>query len=369
MAQERLTLEGEEAGSLLACHHLQRYELAARLCAGLRVADVCCGTGYGTAMLAATASEVVGVDIDAATVADAARRHEGLRFVVADAVAWLLGEAAGVEAVVMFEGLEHLDEPELAVRALERLRAAGVRVVVSVPNGRTFQEENEFHRTEYDERGALELAERLGGAVLHQYLAEGSIVLGAGPGELSSSVHLLERAEGEYANHFLVVAGFPAEALEGEHARGNVALAPYHNRYMRALEGANRELWRTNQRIARGHWGTYDAAAASLLKRVQRAEAAAAEAERQAQEAERQAQEAERQAQEAELRARHAEERFALERDIAQRNHDMYEQMVRWYDAPRYRAVDALRNGLLRVPGLRQAAVASWRAITRRRAR
>jgi 2-polyprenyl-3-methyl-5-hydroxy-6-metoxy-1,4-benzoquinol methylase len=48
----------------LVLEHLVRYRFAAPFSDGLRVLDVGCGTGYGTDMLASTASLTIGVDSD-----------------------------------------------------------------------------------------------------------------------------------------------------------------------------------------------------------------------------------------------------------------------------------------------------------------
>src|SRR5918995_1419853 len=42
--------------------HLAVYEWIAARCAGLRVADLACGEGYGSDLLAHSAAEVIGVD-------------------------------------------------------------------------------------------------------------------------------------------------------------------------------------------------------------------------------------------------------------------------------------------------------------------
>src|SRR5512132_3239087 len=42
--------------------HVAVYEWIAERCAGLRVADLACGEGYGSDLLAERASEVIGVD-------------------------------------------------------------------------------------------------------------------------------------------------------------------------------------------------------------------------------------------------------------------------------------------------------------------
>ena len=51
--------------------HWHRYAFAQRFAAGKRVLDAACGEGYGTAMLAGTAAQAVGIDIDAASIAHA----------------------------------------------------------------------------------------------------------------------------------------------------------------------------------------------------------------------------------------------------------------------------------------------------------
>ncbi len=80
---ERLTLEAAQADTMLASEHRQRYDFVAPLLSDLRVLDLCCGSGYGTAILAARAREVVGVDRDVATIETAQatigarqRKHE-----------------------------------------------------------------------------------------------------------------------------------------------------------------------------------------------------------------------------------------------------------------------------------------------------
>src|SRR6185295_9361871 len=66
--------------------HLAAYHLVAPMVAGLRVLEAGCGEGYGAALLAASAREVVGVDYDAPALALARRRHRApnLDFRVAD---------------------------------------------------------------------------------------------------------------------------------------------------------------------------------------------------------------------------------------------------------------------------------------------
>jgi 2-polyprenyl-3-methyl-5-hydroxy-6-metoxy-1,4-benzoquinol methylase len=274
--QERLTLEAISANTLIACEHVHRYRVAASLCAGLRVVDLACGSGYGSAILRERAASVVGVDNDAATV-DMARatvgRETDIEFVAADAVEYLqrrLGEDH--DAIVCLEGLEHLADLEGAVAALSELARDGMKLVVSVPNSRTFAEENEFHLTDFGFDEAVQLAEKLAGAtVLYQFLAEGSLIQGAKAEALDVDRPLDGHGEPEYANHFIVCANLDGR-LESSFPplRMQLAAAPVYNRHMLTLERANRDLWRENARLGRERLGHGDAGAATVLFRMQR---------------------------------------------------------------------------------------------------
>ena len=280
--QERLTLQAVGQPTLIAAEHIHRYEFAAGLCDGARVLDLCCGSGYGGEILAGSATSVHGVDYDAATIDLAAATlgdDRRLTFEVADAMTVLRRELAGqFDAIVCFEGLEHLPDPEGAVRELRRHAAAGVAVICSVPNSRGMGEENEFHVTDfgYEEAGAA-FAGFPDAVVVHQFLAEGSVIVIDRAGELDARLHGVERAEPQYANHFILVCGIAADVLGGAHrGRMQMAMAPNYNRYMQDLERANVQLRRRNHELARGLLGKAGSAAPSY---VQKAEARIAELE------------------------------------------------------------------------------------------
>jgi 2-polyprenyl-3-methyl-5-hydroxy-6-metoxy-1,4-benzoquinol methylase len=277
---ERLTLEGAKEHSLLAVSHIHRYDLAAELCTGLRVADVCCGSGYGSKILAGTASSVLGIDIDVGTIATAQRsltNTSDLEFEAADAQDFLaqeLGER--FDALVLFEGLEHLDEPERALEALRSHAALGMRIVLSVPNSKTLREDNPHHVTDYgyeDARAACAWFEDC--IVLYQFLAEGSLIRGEDEGEVSGRIVATERGEPEYANHFILCVNFAETLAEHPHwatAKMHVEAAPAYNRHVLNLERANAELRRVNARLGRSRLGVSESAAASLVAKLERAE-------------------------------------------------------------------------------------------------
>jgi SAM-dependent methyltransferase len=266
---ERLTVDEASEPTLLALTHVHRYELAAQLCAGKRVLDLCCGSGYGSRILARSAAAVVGVDNDEATIAAARERFgdvDGLEFDRADALDYLgrpLREH--FDAVVLLEGLEHLAD---APRALDRLRAqaeAGVVLVVSIPNSATFGERNRFHVTDFDYDSAMEAVEQLPSpTVLYQFHAEGSLIRGAEAEGVEGRQLLSERGDAEHANHFIVVVNADV-AADGADGRMQLAVAPAFNSYMVELERANRELWRTNHRLSREYLGVADSAAAAQI--------------------------------------------------------------------------------------------------------
>ena len=243
---ERLDLDEVRAPSLIASEHLHRYELAARLCRGMRVADVCCGTGYGTRLLADGGADVVGIDSSEKAIAEAAGL--GIRTEVADALEYLERPSLPdeIEAVVMFEGLEHLPDVDRAVVALRGLAANGVRLAISIPNSKLLgEEDNPFHETDFDhERAAATLrglADEV--VVLGQYLAEGSLIRGeAGGGELAAAPVLEGRAEPEFAGHYIGLAGFGNAANELS-TRMLLSAAPAHRSYMLELEAANARMW------------------------------------------------------------------------------------------------------------------------------
>ncbi|MEA2298779.1 MAG: hypothetical protein QOF77_1715 [Solirubrobacteraceae bacterium] len=285
--QERLTLQAIAEPTLIAAEHLHRYEFAAPLCHGLRVLDLCCGSGYGAEILAERAESVHGIDYDAATVDLAAATvglGAGITFELADATAFLRGDLSRrFEVIVCFEGLEHLPDVEAALGELRRHAGEGIAVIASVPNSRGVGEENEFHRTDFGHAEAqAAFAGFPGGVVLEQYLAEGSLIVLPEASDFDARLHGLERAEPHYANHFLLACGQAAERLGDAHGgRAQLAMAPNYNRYMRSLERANTELRRRNTQLARGLLGKGDSAAPSYVKRAEQrlAELAAAQKE------------------------------------------------------------------------------------------
>jgi 2-polyprenyl-3-methyl-5-hydroxy-6-metoxy-1,4-benzoquinol methylase len=272
---ERLSLETVSEHTVIACEHVQRYEFAASLSDGVRVVDLCCGTGYGSAILAGQAKEVQGVDNDVATIETAMRTvncDRPIGFVASDAAAYLRGcEPGDIDVIVCFEGLEHVSNLDKVVEELARLGAGGVKLVVSVPNSATWHERNPYHVTEFSFGRARELFDRLGSdMLLAQNVAEGSLIVDPhDPGtHAGPEMRWPERVEAEYANHFIGLVNFDVEQVRAVlSARIGLSYAPTYNRHIRNIEVANMELWRTNARLGRSAFAHSGSAAAARSKR------------------------------------------------------------------------------------------------------
>lgn len=130
--------------------HLAVYEWIASRVTGLSLADLACGEGYGSDVLARSAREVVGVDAnpEAHEHARLKYRRPNLRFDRA-----LVEEFEGpCDAIVFLQTIEHVHEPGAL---LERFAAAATVSYVSTPNRLTLappgaeKSDNPWHLREY----------------------------------------------------------------------------------------------------------------------------------------------------------------------------------------------------------------------------
>jgi SAM-dependent methyltransferase len=145
--------------------HLTVYEWIGERCRGLRVADLACGEGYGSDVLARTAAEVVGVDAnpEAHEHAKARYRRPNLRF-RCGLVEEFDGGGGGqsFDAIVFLQTIEHVREPGTL---LERFADVAPSSYVSTPNRLTLappgaeKSENPWHVREYTAQEYRELLE------------------------------------------------------------------------------------------------------------------------------------------------------------------------------------------------------------------
>ena len=128
----------------LAVEHLHRYVYASRLAQGKCVLDIGSGEGYGSAILAAHAASVIGVDLDAAAVAHARRKYgnANLDFLMASAPE--LPFPRRFDLAVCFEVLEHLENQTELVAEIRRVLTPEGLLIVSTPDKRAYAAETGF---------------------------------------------------------------------------------------------------------------------------------------------------------------------------------------------------------------------------------
>lgn len=133
--------------------HLIVYEWIAARVGGMRVIDMACGEGYGSATLAGQAASVIGVDANPEAHEHARLRYEGanLRF-ERDLIETF---AAPADAVVFLQTIEHLQDAGAALTHFKNLVGDGGVVYLSTPNVRTLapkgaeRSDNPWHVHEY----------------------------------------------------------------------------------------------------------------------------------------------------------------------------------------------------------------------------
>jgi 2-polyprenyl-3-methyl-5-hydroxy-6-metoxy-1,4-benzoquinol methylase len=151
--------------------HVNRYRFAERYVTG-RTLDAACGCGYGSKILLETASEVVGVDDSIEAIEWAREFFRGPQFIKGriEESPW----SGQFETVVSLETLEHLQEPEEALKAFRR--ACVGTLIASVPNedlypfkAETFANDDSPHYRHYTPEEFQDLLERHGFKVTGKY--------------------------------------------------------------------------------------------------------------------------------------------------------------------------------------------------------
>lgn len=153
--------------------HWHRYHFAARFAPGKEVADVACGEGYGSALLARHARYVTGIDASAEAVALASRRYGA-----APNLAYREGRCeslplddASLDLLVSFETLEHLPDPRGFIGEAARVVRPDGLFMVSTPNKAVYTDasgyRNAFHPSEmYEDEFVQALRERFAAVAL-----------------------------------------------------------------------------------------------------------------------------------------------------------------------------------------------------------
>jgi ubiquinone/menaquinone biosynthesis C-methylase UbiE len=115
--------------------HKRDYEEAARLVRGRSVLDLGCNNGYGSRILADACRRIVAVDVSEAAIADAIRRfgNVGIEFQTVDGE-MLPFEDGAFEAVVSFQVIEHIAEPDNYLSEIVRVLGPEGQAIFTTPN-------------------------------------------------------------------------------------------------------------------------------------------------------------------------------------------------------------------------------------------
>ena len=120
-----------------ALFHLDRYLFASDFTEGKIVADIACGTGYGTKCLVGKggAKRVFGIDIDSDTIKYANKFHADpkIRYICTPATQTGL-PSASIDIITSFETIEHLQEEVELLEEFYRLLRESGELILSTPN-------------------------------------------------------------------------------------------------------------------------------------------------------------------------------------------------------------------------------------------
>ena len=163
--RERLIAIDQNQSSVLFARHVAAYKFCAQYCLGKRVIDIGCGDGYGTNLLSKYASEVVGIDMDKATIVHAHEQYtkKNITFAVGDAES--LPGCITFDVVVSFQLIEHIHDTEKYLSQIKKVLKKNGIVVLTTPNRLLRLENNQkpwntFHITEYSGRSLYSLLSR-----------------------------------------------------------------------------------------------------------------------------------------------------------------------------------------------------------------
>jgi 2-polyprenyl-3-methyl-5-hydroxy-6-metoxy-1,4-benzoquinol methylase len=126
--------------------HLHRYGFAGEFVEGKKVLDLACGEGYGSAMLADKAEEVVGIDINEVVIEHACTKYakDNLRFVKSSLTDVAVEKNKQFDVIICFEALEHIAKQNKAIAEVKRLLRDNGIFIVSMPNKYVYSDQSNY---------------------------------------------------------------------------------------------------------------------------------------------------------------------------------------------------------------------------------
>ncbi len=151
---------GEIGGHETLELHLQRYHFAGKHLRPGTIADIACGAGYGTHLLATQygkdIQQIIGIDntADALQYAKTHYTHPYIEFVLADAMQFRA--LAPLDTIISLETIEHLAEPAKFVHHLSSQLIKGGRFIASAPVTPSM-DANPYHLQDFNPRSFRKL--------------------------------------------------------------------------------------------------------------------------------------------------------------------------------------------------------------------
>lgn len=131
--------------------HLHRYYFASQFVAGKKVLDLASGEGYGCAIMAEKAAEVIGVELDENAVKHAASRYPlpNVRFIEGSITEISIPGEEIFDIITCFEAIEHIEDHNKLLAEAKRLLKEDGLFIISSPNRLLYSDEpgykNPYH--------------------------------------------------------------------------------------------------------------------------------------------------------------------------------------------------------------------------------
>jgi SAM-dependent methyltransferase len=134
---DSIDANNEATGDQTLQLHLERYRYAGQHLLPGSVADIACGSGYGSYLLATEYGKhiqrIIAGDIDEPSIAFAGTRyaHPLINFIITDAIRFEAGIA--LDNIISLETIEHLGDPAAFVLQASKQLVKGGRFIASAP--------------------------------------------------------------------------------------------------------------------------------------------------------------------------------------------------------------------------------------------
>lgn len=151
--RERPSFEPSNNVTVKRCFYA--YEYAEQYVKGKKIADIGCGSGYGTVHLALFADSATGVDYSAQTLEESRKEYAAVKNLdfVHGKVPPVPLESESMDVVTAFQFIEHIRDPLAFIQDVYRVLKPGGVFICTTVNAKMSLARNPFHAFEYDFAG------------------------------------------------------------------------------------------------------------------------------------------------------------------------------------------------------------------------